>query len=258
MVMKNVTVAVAQINLTSSLKKNVKKIIRYIRLAKSRNAEIVCFPEVSLKGEPIRLKNPLVKEIFTECKRSSIWCIIGDFIRERKYTYNTMLLIDRKGKLVGKYRKVHVCEDKPFLKKGTTFKVFKTELGNLGIAICWDVSYPDVLYSMVKKRADIVFCPMYWCYDIWAHRENSLIMEKNVLQSLILTRAFENLLYVVFCSPFMGKSEKTLVSYSAIANPHEIIKEIFNKEGMIIADLSIPKLHKIRKMYKKDYKKKLF
>jgi predicted amidohydrolase len=257
MVIKNVTVAVGQLNLTSSLRKNVKKIKHFINLAKVKNADIICFPETSLKGDKINIKNPVIKEIFAECKKNSIWCIIGDYIKERKHTYNTMLLIDRKGELVGKYKKVFVCEDKPLVKKGSTFKVFSTELGKLGIAICWDVAYPNSLYSMVKKRADIIFCPMCWSYDVWAHKNNRLMMEKKILQSLILARAYENLVYVVFCNPFM-KNDKTLVSYSAIADPHEIIKEIFNKEGMIIGRLNIPKLHKIRKMYKKDYKKKLF
>jgi hypothetical protein len=48
------------------------------------------------------------------------------------------------------------------------------------------------------------------------------------------------------------------VPYSAIAHPHKIIKEIFNKEGLIIGKLSIPELYKIRERYKKDYKKRLF
>ena len=257
MVMKNVTVAVAQLNLTPSIRKNVKKIKHFIKLAKAKNAEIVCFPETSLKGQPIDINNPRIKEIFAECKKNSIWCIIGDFIKERKHTYNTMLLINRKGKLVGKHRKVYVCEDNPFVKRGSSFKVFTTELGNLGIATCWDVAYPHVLYSMVRRRADIIFCPMYWCYDVWTHKKNHLMREKKILESLILTRAYENLVYVVFCSPFM-KKEKTLVSYSAIADPHKIIKEIFNKEGMIVCNLSISELHKIRKRYKRDYKKHLF
>jgi predicted amidohydrolase len=257
MVMKTVTVAVAQLGITPSIRKNIEKIKYFIKLAKSKNAEIVCFPETSLKGEPIDIKDRKIKEIFAECKKNSIWCIIGDFIKERKYTYNSMLLINRKGKLVGKHRKVYVCESNPFVKRGSTFKVFPTELSKLGIAICWDIAYPNALRSMVKKRAEIIFCPMYWCYDVWAHKKNHLIMEKKILQSLILARAYENLVYVIFCSPFV-KNEKRLVSYSAIAEPHSIIKEIFNREGLIIADLSIPRLHEIRQRYKKDYKKKLF
>jgi len=257
MIMKTVTVAVAQLGLSPSLRKNVIKIKHYIRLAKSKNAEIVCFPETSLQSEKIDIKSPKIKEIFDECKKNSIWCIIGDFIKEKKHTFNTMLLINRNGKLAGKHRKVYVCEDNPYVKTGSSFKVFKTELGNLGIATCWDVAYPHVLYSMVRKRADIIFCPMYWCYDTWAHRKDHLLREKNILESLILARAYENLVYVIFCSPF-NKKEKKLVSYSAIADPHKIIKEIFNEEGMIVANLSIPELHKIRHRYKRDYKKHLF
>ncbi len=257
MVIRNVTVAVAQLGLTSSIRENVEKVKKFIKIAKAKKVDIICFPEVSLKGEHIDIKNPKIKEIFAECKKNSIWCIIGDFIKERKNTYNTMLLINRNGKLVGKHRKVFVCEDDPSLKRGSGFKVFSTELGKLGIAICWDVAHPISLYSMAKKHADIIFCSMKWNYDKWAHKNNHLMMEKKILQSLILARAYENLVYVVFCNPYV-KNNKTLVSYSAIADPHKIIKEIFNKEGMLIVNLNIPELHKIRQRYKKDYKKHLF
>ncbi len=257
MASKTVTVAVAQLELTTSVKNDVEKIKNLIKIAKGKNADIVVFPETSLKGEPIDINDPIIKGIFSQCKKSSIWCIIGDYIKEKKHTYNTMLLIDRKGNIFGKQRKVFICEDNPSIKEGSSFKVFSTELGKIGIAICWDISYSNSLSSMAKKKVDIIFCPMFWCYDKWAHKNNPLIKEKKILQSLLLTRAYENLVYVIFCSPIFKKN-KTLVSYSAIAEPHKIMREIFKKEGMIIAKLNISKLHELRKRYKKDYRKQLF
>ena len=76
-----VRVAVAQIKLTPKFKKDIKKIKYFIKLARIKNADIICFPETSLKGKAISVSDHAIKEIFSECKKNSIWCIIGDYIK---------------------------------------------------------------------------------------------------------------------------------------------------------------------------------
>ena len=89
---------------------------------------------------------------------------------------------------------------------------------------------------------------MYWCYDEWAHKKNHKKFEKKILQSLILTRAYESLVYVVFCNP-VDEEENRLTSYTAIAEPHKIIKGLFNKEGMILADIDLKYLAAMRRKW---------
>lgn len=61
----------------------------------------------------------------------------------------------------------------------------------------------------------------------------------------MLARAYESLVYIVFCNP-IDRNENRLTSYTAIAEPHKIIKEIFGKEGMIVADIDLKYLERIR------------
>ncbi|MBN2518198.1 MAG: hypothetical protein JXB14_05100, partial [Candidatus Altiarchaeota archaeon] len=87
-----------------------------------------------------------------------------------------------------------------------------------------------------------------------SHRKDHKNAEKRILQSLILTRAFENLVYVVFSNAYNEKSP-LLTPYSAIAEPHKIIGEIFDREGMIIADVDLGYLQKMRTRYRREYNK---
>lgn len=247
-------IASVQLNLIQSVSSIVKDIRRYIKTAKKKGVDIVCFPECSIDAGPKR-NAQVISKIRQDCKENKIWCITGGHLRARKHVYNTSMLINNKGKISGLYRKVHLC-DSPHIHAGTSFKIYNTPFCKIGIAICWDVSFPTAIYSMAKKGAKLVFCPMYWAYEEWEHKREHKKLEKKVLQSLILTRAYENLIYVVFSNAY-DPEDKTVVSYSAIAEPNSIIKEIFDREGMIIADIDLDHLRKLRKNYHKEYNKRI-
>ena len=106
---KKPIIALAQIKyFDTSTTNNLNKIIKYIRLAKKKNADIVCFPESCLYKSSLELDNKFVKQISEECKENSIWCIITDDLSKNGKTYNTSLLIDRKGVIKGGYKKIHL------------------------------------------------------------------------------------------------------------------------------------------------------
>ena len=102
---------------------------------------------------------------------------------------------------------------------------------------------------MRKKGAEIVFCPAQWNYDLPAHKHSHRAREIELLRAMILARAHENIFYVALCNPLLDS--KTQVSYSAIADPHRVLEEIIDKEGLITASVSIKKIRKFRKYYEK-------
>ncbi|MBI4448353.1 carbon-nitrogen hydrolase family protein [Candidatus Woesearchaeota archaeon] len=250
--MEKFRVAAVQLNLQQSLPSIVRDMKSYIRSAKKKNVNIICFPECSLIAGPKKNKEMLTR-IRDYCKANEIWCIAGGHLKEGGYVYNTALLIDDAGNIRGKHKKVHIC-DSPNVSAGSSFEVYKTPFGKIGIAICWDVAFPTAMESMAKKGAKVVFCPMYWSYDPWAHRAKPKKFEKKILQSLILTRSFENLAYHIFCNAYDPK-DRTVTAYSAIAEPHKILTEIFGKEGMIMADINLDYLNNLRQNYVKEYHK---
>ncbi len=78
---------------------------------------------------------------------------------------NAVVLLDRKGKVAGTYRKVHpVCqlggtELEGGITPGRDFPVFDCDFGRLGIQICYDIVYPDGWAALGAKGADLVAWP---------------------------------------------------------------------------------------------------
>ena len=79
--------------------------------------------------------------------------------------HNSLVLINEKGKLVGKYRKMHIPDDPQYYEKfyftpgDLGFKSFKTNQGNLGTLICWDQWFPEAARLTSLQGAEILFYP---------------------------------------------------------------------------------------------------
>lgn len=256
---RNPIIALAQIKYFDTAEKhNVAKIKKYIKLAKKKKADIICFSESSVhKNDFLNFNHHLINEIKEECKKNSIWCIVDDDMTIRKKVYNTAILINREGKIVGEYRKIHLMGegyDSP-VKAGKRIKVFRTDFAKIGIAICWDLNYPKLFKKMKRKGAEIIFCPTMWKYEARAHHpvvysERHRKREFETLKSLIMARAFENLFFVALCNPAKNKNDRDLIPYSAISTPHKILKEIKDKEGLITAEIKLNEIGKLEKLYK--------
>ncbi len=244
---KNPKIALAQIKYFDKNKNNnLEKIKKYIRKAKIMNADIICFPESCVHAsKSLNLDSNLIKEIREECKKNKIWCIINDNIRFEDHAYNTAILIDRKGMIRGNYKKIHLYGDR--ISPGKVARVFKTDFGKIGIAVCWDLNYADHFKNLKRMGAEIVFCPSQWWYMEEAHKEKPIEYEMKLLESMAMTRAFENLFYVAICNPVID--EKYQVSYSAISSPHKIVKKVINKEGLIVSKINLNEIKKLSKLY---------
>jgi predicted amidohydrolase len=254
---KNPVIALAQIRYYDTAEKNnVAKIKKYIRLAKKRGADIICFPESSVhKTDFLNFDHKLIHEIREECKKNSIWCIIDDDMVVKGKIYNTAILIDRNGKIKGGYRKINLMGDSSEVTPGKKVKVFQTDFAKIGIAICWDLAYPKLFKEMKNIGAEIVFCPTYWKYEARAHHpmvydEKHRKREFATLKSLIMTRAFENLFFVALCNPAKDERQKDLIPYSAICTPHKIIKDIKDREGLISEEIKLNEIGQLEKLYK--------
>ena len=239
-------IALAQIKYYDlNTRHNLEKIKKYIKLAKKRNADIICFPESCLNKSALDLDSKIVMEIQEECKKNEIWCIVTDDIIKKDKTYNTSLLINRKGKIMGGYKKIHLYGDNA--DPGNKAMVFKTDFGKVGIVICWDLAFPELFSKLMEKGAEIIFCPSQWWYEPKAHKKRPKELEIKLLESLILTRAFETLCFIALCNPVMRS--KFQISYSAISSPHKILKKIIDKEGLITAKVNLNELKKLHSIY---------
>jgi predicted amidohydrolase len=243
---KSSIIAVAQIRCIDA----VETIKKYIRIAKKKNADIICFPASCIyKKNFLTFDDEIILKIKEECKNNSIWCIVNGDLEKDFNIYNTAILINREGKIVGEYQKINLMGNHKKVLAGKTIKVFKTDFAKIGIAICWDLSSQKLFETMKRKGAQIIFCPASWRYDARAHSppiysEQNRKKEFVELKSLMMTRAVENKFFVALCNPAKEKNEKDLVAYSAICSQNKVIKEIRDKEGLIFAKINLAYLNK--------------
>lgn len=87
----------------------------------------------------------------------------GIFEREGAAIYNTAVLIDRDGNLVGKYRKVYLPREEVEggLTPGSDYPVFRTDFGTVGLMICYDVFYADPARALALKGAEVILMPIW-------------------------------------------------------------------------------------------------
>ena len=242
-------IALAQIKYFDESKdNNVEKIKKYIKFAKKEYEDIVCFPESCVhRKEILHFNHKLINDIKEECKKNSIWCIINEDMKIDNKMYNTAILINRTGKIKGNYRKINLYGDTEGLNAGKRPKVFKTDFARIGIAICWDLAYPKLFRKMKMAGAEIVFCPSHWAYETKVHEKDHKEREIKIIESLIRARAFENLFFVALCNPITKYKDQ--IAYSAIASPHRILKELIDKEGLLISEINLSEIKKSHKIY---------
>ncbi len=124
------------------------------------------FPNRGVPGKPHQLAQPVpgpaTAVMAEKASQYKSYVIAGLLESEGGRTYNTAVLIDREGRLAGKYRKTHLplAEVEDGITAGSDYPVFDTDFGRIGILICWDFVFPEPVRIMRLKGAEILFLPI--------------------------------------------------------------------------------------------------
>ena len=124
------------------------------------------FPEHGVKGtvhdrsEPI--PGPVTDALARKAREYNTYIIAGMLELDGGKTYDTAVLIDRQGRIAGKYRKTHLplAEVEDGETPGSDYPVFDTDFGRIGILICWDFVFPETFRILRLEGAEIVFLPI--------------------------------------------------------------------------------------------------
>lgn len=144
------------------------------------------------------LDGPYIQRALALADELDIYFVFGFLEREDKSLYNTAILIDPDGDIIGRYRKTHFAQgytiNPKSYKAGDEFPVFQTTFGKVGILICYDRQLPEPARILALKGAEILFVPSYGGYS-----------DENGWNTIMLrTRARENRVPLVFCHPYQS------------------------------------------------------
>ena len=175
---KKTKIGLIQLRITNNIEKNIKNSIIKIKQAAKKGAKIICVPELFLSNYfcqsekhsnfklAQKIPSPTTKIFCELSKELKIVLVISLFEKKIPGIYfNSSIIIDEKGKIISKYRKMHIPDDpgyyeKFYFKPGDLgFKNTKTKHGNIGSLICWDQWFPEAARLTVLKGAEILIYP---------------------------------------------------------------------------------------------------
>jgi len=155
----------------STLQKNLKLWCEQIDAAGKLGLDIVCLGEAILavgtsatlreRAQPI--PGPVSDALAQAAKRNKIWVVAGLTELNDEIVYNTAVLLNRRGELIGKYRKVHLPREewKKGIRPGNEYPVFETDFGKVAVQICYDWFFPEAAEIFALNGAEIIFAPTW-------------------------------------------------------------------------------------------------
>ena len=178
--------------------KNIDKIKNTMKEASMNNADILLLPECFVTGYDLPMTyeksisddDEVIKSICKSAKEYRIGIVLTSFTKGEKQPQNTAFVINKSGKILMKYSKVHTCDfaDEKNVEAGKEFKVCDFDGIKIGIMICYDREYPESARVLMLKGAEIILVP------------NDCGAMKPRLQALS-TRAYENMVGIAMANP---------------------------------------------------------
>lgn len=235
---------------------NLAKCLEMIGTAAREGARLIVFPECALTGYVFSnlaeamtvtetVPGPSTEKLAARCQEMKVYAVVGLLEREGDKCFNVAVLLGPEG-LVGKYRKTTTpClgVDRFVTRGEQGYKVYSTEIGNLGILICYDVRMPETARVLSLGGADIVAVPSNWPVHGELYPE-----------FMVQARACENHIYVIATNRVGEEREATFIGRSQIADPSgQVLAEAGQEEETIVFAEASPGMARHKHLVRKRH-----
>jgi len=249
-------VAVVQFKASTDKEINLKIIINYISNAAKNCAELVAFPEFmmfytnssqtsnQLANLAETINGSFVNTIANAAKENHIQ-IVGSFYeksRKKNQVYDTSFVINKSGKVISTYRKIHLYdalgfrESDKMISGSKITKPVKTSIGKIGMMICYDLRFPEISRSLAVAGSEILIVPSAWVKGNMKE-EHWITINK--------TRAIENGCYVI--AP--DQVGNIYCGRSIVVDPYgKILLDMKKKQGIGYVNIELKKIKQIRRI----------
>lgn len=258
-------VAAIQMASGPNVKANLAEAEKLINIAAQQSAELVVLPENFAIMGTSEADNVKVAETFgsgllqdylkDQAIKNNIWLVGGTIpilSHEAGKVFSACLLYNPKGEVVTRYDKIHLFDvtieannesytESETTSPGNKVVVVDTPFGRLGLAVCYDLRFPELFRAMVEQGMEICVLPSAF----------TSLTGKVHWESLLRARSIENLSFLVAANQggyHVGGRETH--GDSMIVDPWGLVlNRLPHGTGVVVSDVNIAKLEHTRKMF---------
>jgi N-carbamoylputrescine amidase len=257
-----IKIGLVQTRVGENVDENLAKTARFVRLAAQRGAGIVCLPELfahryfaqSRSERFFGLAEPSsgrLAHFLSECASENRIFLIGGSVYERgddAKLYNTSLIYDPRGKLAGKYRKMHIPHDPNY------YEQYYFAPGNLGYVqvntgkaviaplICYDQWYPEAARVNAIQGAQVIFYPTAIGWFKKLKREEPFSARR--WEDAMRAHASLNGIFVAAVNRVGREEDLRFWGGSFIADPfgEVVVRASHTKEEVVVAGIDLKRI----------------
>ncbi len=258
-------VAAIQMASGPNVKANLAEAEKLIKIAVQQEAELVVLPEnFAIMGMDETDKVKIAEDVGSgllqdylkeQARKNNIWLVGGTIpIRssESGKVFAACLLFNPQGELVTRYDKIHLFDvtieasnesytESETITPGDKIVVVDTPFGRLGLAVCYDLRFPELFRAMIDLNMEICALPSAF----------TSLTGRVHWEALLRSRAIENLSYMIAADQggyHVGGRETH--GDSMIVDPWgQVLNRLPHGTGVVVADIDVAKLEHTRKMF---------
>jgi len=258
-------VAAVQMASGPNVKANLEEAEKLIKTAVQQEAKLVVLPEnFAIMGmtevDKVAIaetagEGPIQQFLSQQASKHGVWIVGGTIPVESSVTgkvYSTSLLYNDSGDMVARYDKIHLFDvmledsnesynESETIESGNDVVVVDTPFGKLGMAICYDLRFPELFRAMADVGMEICVLPSAF----------TNLTGRAHWESLLRARAIENLCYII--APDQGgyhKNGRETYGDSMIVDPWGVVlNRLPHGTGVVVSDVDLEKLRNTRQNF---------
>ena len=247
-----------QISCFEDKERNIEKAVKFTQLAIEKGANLICFQELftthwfpremnkryfslaeTMDGFTITRMQKLAREY-------EVVLVCPIFELEKDFFYNSAVVIDAGGEILGSYRKIHVpqiplWEERYYFSPGNHgFPIFNTKVAPIGVQICWDNFFPEGSRILALKGAKIIFSPTAAAFA-----------SQRRWETVIASNAIANGVYIFRVNRVGSEEKQDFYGRSFCISPEGeyVDKPTGMKDSIALIEIDLKNIDKSRKEY---------
>lgn len=247
--MAKLNISLAQMNIAlGDVRRNFNTMQGWSAEAARRGSHLVVFPELWPTGYALKqskeiasaLNSGLFAQVTTVAQQNKI-NVVGSMLEKRGLEVtNSAAFFAFNGRVVGVYRKLHLfrlMDEDRWLQPGTTPLLIDLPWGTTGLAICYDLRFPELFRHYAADGARLIVLTAEWPAERIEH-----------WRALVRARAIENQCYMIACNAAGQTGDTVFGGHSMIVDPWgDVVIEGGGGPMLLTADIELSLVDEVRR-----------